>query len=410
MAGIGALVDAMDRQAEEAEAAALAADAAAEAAIEAQLPVMHPHEGQQFWYIGIHVKYRRIDDAAMQEAVAAKARLRMAGLCSVCLEEQQVVGAEYLHGTASYCASEAYRDATAVHDSTHVACEGCLAKYFTAIVAEGYNGVCPRMKCPFCPLVVPEMRWSALVEPETSRLVRQRAAILLTLQCSSCHTRCSLMEFAHYSAGSADFEKALPGALAADLSLFEAGAISATVFLERIAAAVDGDIAQPCAVTAEHDPELNYVVPETTTRVWALMREVFKCIQDWERRAVLHSRFLSLHPVVQTPCCMAVHCYRCRVGHVHHGQTCAEYQAATYPSEELVATCPNCGIYIVKNDGCSSVSCVCGHGFCFESRLQELGLLHTEVRGTIISTLNCTLECTELHSTRKCHRRSCCWQ
>ncbi|KAF8464479.1 hypothetical protein BDZ91DRAFT_795718 [Kalaharituber pfeilii] len=65
-------------------------------------------------------------------------------------------------------------------------------------------------------------------------------------------------------------------------------------------------------------------------------------------------------------------CTSCKVA-THHGQTCAQYKAATDGEKQFkdwkaragVKTCPKCQADIEKNDGCNHMTCKCGAHLCW---------------------------------------------
>eukprot|EP00903_Cladosiphon_okamuranus_P020275 g18606.t2 len=93
----------------------------------------------------------------------------------------------------------------------------------------------------------------------------------------------------------------------------------------------------------------------------SLMRMLMNCIEDSERRASMHVRFIRSNPMVTTECCQAEHCFRCRVFGGHAPHNCQQYEAQR--SYEDVIQCPGCGVYVVKGDGCDAITCICGYDF-----------------------------------------------
>jgi len=95
-------------------------------------------------------------------------------------------------------------------------------------------------------------------------------------------------------------------------------------------------------------------------------------IPDPERRAALLSRVLALHPKAKSNCCAYTHCYRCKTKGFHDGVSCDANQGWDRGAEQVV-TCHNCGVWIVKGDGCSSINCVCGANFNWDTRVTQMG-------------------------------------
>jgi len=127
---------------------------------------------------------------------------------------------------------------------------------------------------------------------------------------------------------------------------------------------------------------------------WTVMKTILESFEDEERRACLHLRFLRFFPHVKTSCCMRWHCFRCKIKDYHSGQTCDEYQAA---NQSDFLTCGQCGIFLVKGDGCSSVSCVCGFSFNWNSRMEEMKSVRiTEFFRSRYPDQNVGLVCAEI--------------
>ena len=93
---------------------------------------------------------------------------------------------------------------------------------------------------------------------------------------------------------------------------------------------------------------------------WGLMKIVLESFGDEEWRACVHLRFLRSFPHVRISCCSRCHCFRCKVKDFHVRQTCDEFQGV---NQSNLLTCPQCGIFLVKGDGCNSIRCVCGFTF-----------------------------------------------
>lgn len=86
-------------------------------------------------------------------------------------------------------------------------------------------------------------------------------------------------------------------------------------------------------------------------------------------------KYLRFFPHVRTFCCERWHCFKCKIKDFHVGQTCDEYQAA---NSSALLTCPQCGIYLVRGDGCNSITCVCKYSFNWRNRVMEMQRLAIE--------------------------------
>lgn len=103
--------------------------------------------------------------------------------------------------------------------------------------------------------------------------------------------------------------------------------------------------------------------------------------------------------------CKKVNCISCKV--IHHGKNCEEYQDTVNPdgkhqrendqSEKAIRKmiedgeamfCPQCGIPVIKQDGCDFISCTtCKLGICWVTKKPRMPL--KKANGTIIDGCHC---------------------
>lgn len=88
-------------------------------------------------------------------------------------------------------------------------------------------------------------------------------------------------------------------------------------------------------------------------------------MSDIERKASAQLRLCNMFPFVTTLCCSKKHCFVCKTQGSHEGRTCAQQLCKQGVSH--VKKCPSCGMFLVKGDGCNSITCVCGHNFSWTS-------------------------------------------
>lgn len=81
-------------------------------------------------------------------------------------------------------------------------------------------------------------------------------------------------------------------------------------------------------------------------------------LSDPERRATLQLRFSIVFPQVLSRCCKVAHCFKCKT-RGHEGPCEANASAL----DNTIKQCAQCGVSVVKGDGCNSLRCVCGHSF-----------------------------------------------
>ncbi|CAN0033519.1 unnamed protein product, partial [Heterosigma akashiwo] len=53
--------------------------------------------------------------------------------------------------------------------------KSCLNQHFETIIHSGFDGICPRMKCPACPRITPFDKWKSITSTELSDLFVRRA-------------------------------------------------------------------------------------------------------------------------------------------------------------------------------------------------------------------------------------------
>ncbi|CAB1120973.1 unnamed protein product [Ectocarpus sp. CCAP 1310/34] len=334
------------------------------------------------------------EDAKEESAYSNKVPGTGPGACMVCLEDcDNVLGSAWLHPLA---ASASASDVEGTN-CTVTACVSCLKTYFTGIVEAGFDGACPRMRCMCCPRVVCEWVWAPLVEATVLETFQKRAATLLSIQCGMCHSRGTIMvkppaDHCYSSAldklmtmiasGLAPAESPAattataittqdsPADIESSTNGDDKSVASSTCNaqrMERFRASLERYIAgyeidpSPCYIALEAaigNPGIGQAAQESRDELMVLL---MSCVVDSERRANLHIRFIRSNPMIVTRCCKSLHCYPCRVVGGHYPQTCEQYEAGR--GHQDVCKCPGCGVYVVKGDGCDSISCVCGHYF-----------------------------------------------
>mmetsp|Transcript_20632 Transcript_20632/g.26755 ORF Transcript_20632/g.26755 Transcript_20632/m.26755 type:complete len:724 (+) Transcript_20632:103-2274(+) len=243
-------------------------------------------------------------------------------------------------------------------------CKQCAGQYFTSLVKAGYDGSCPRMKCPSCPQRNAKVGvWKPLVPESIFTLFEQRATLLLSIQCGSCHQRKNIMELPSESEIELAQSKHQDPFITSLMSDYVANRVDPNGALRKLYEKYDSQFKNE-----DH---------------WEIfMKPLLWCILDAERRANLHLRYIRDFPKVKTKCCESIHCFRCRISGFHDNSSCDEFQAMKMQNSENfveeMLTCSQCGIFLVKGDGCSSVSCVCGHSFDWRERASEFKIISFE--------------------------------
>jgi len=303
-------------------------------------------------------------------------------LCDICMED--VPAADALVDLCSDDFGD-NSDGTAAHSCPGCFCKGCAKQYVEHVVKDGYDGACPQVKCPACPgRIIPSSKWTPVVEGGTSTAIGDRAMKLLSLQCSGCHQRKSLM-IGHDSntlvsegadawrTAATTAEEQLKTTFGHSYKAFVIarakylrGATKEGVFLGQLTPLYQSRDANvdPSSVA---DP----IVKGSPQGPCDVVLQVIRSITDPERRATFHVAYLRKFPEVWTRCHQARHCFRCHINGFHDGMTCAEYQMSKATVEDIVP-CPQCGVSLTKGDGCSSVNCLCGKNFDWNSELKKV--------------------------------------
>lgn len=245
-------------------------------------------------------------------------------------------------------------------------CSDCLTTYFTGIVEAGYFGACPKVRCPSVECsgrVVHQSKWLPLVTQATASNFTSRAGSVMTFQCAGCHARRSLMKTEVKEKDAALALLTSHEQLACIAPLVESY-LSGEAHQNDVVARV-AEIANPSGV-----PQMTALITDDIVdQMKVLMDVVLAACSDLERRATLQSRYMSVFPKFKTTCCRSVHCYKCRTSGFHSNVSCEAISASR--ASEAVLQCPNCSIHLVKGDGCSSITCVCGTSFSWTTLLQQ---------------------------------------
>jgi hypothetical protein len=251
-------------------------------------------------------------------------------------------------------------------DQGSACCTSCFNHYLEAKFESAYEGSCPSLTCLFCKST---SELKCLISEElfaqSSDTFFQKylalASSLLSIQCSSCHTRKTVFVSSPDDATAAAALSALQSMIqnfdqfCLDLKSYEQGEIPIRIFFDQI--------------TSTYCPA---ILSERNDRnAFAIMKNILLLIKNSERRANLHLRYIQFRPCVWSPCCNTAMCFKCKTKSFHEGQTCEEVTSAM--SNEMLP-CGQCGVYLVKGDGCDSIVCVCGHRFTWSDELKRIRL------------------------------------
>jgi len=220
------------------------------------------------------------------------------------------------------------------------------------------------MKCPACPRKTPDVSvWKSIVQPELFSRFETFASSTLTLQCGSCHTPGSILV---KSSSETPLLSINTGETNDDVrQLFGIDVPADIRLLDTFLAEYAANIITP-NVMFDRLVESFFIVQDK-----GKFSALLTYIHDPERRANLQLRYIRSFPEVYSLCCDHPHCFRCQTSGFHHNMTCEEYQAGTTNNKNIVS-CSVCWIFLVKGDGCDWVNCVCGKGFEWSTRVNEM--------------------------------------
>jgi len=253
----------------------------------------------------------------------------------------------------------------------------CLLQYIDSKVKMGFPGSCPSMLCPCLhsgnsKRVLRYSVWKPL-DKRNSQCYHENANTLLGILCSSCDVPCNLsISYDHDAA--VQYEKMkrpdIYDSFADDLLKYEHGVLTASEFYSTL--------------LNQHFPEFKSGID---SEVWKSFKFILQILEDPERRVNLHLCHLKYFPRIWTPCCNQNHCFRCRTKGFHTGVTC-EQNIMTM--DMSIVSCPACGVFLTKGDGCNSVVCVCGNKFKWnEEKLHANKLFEFQSRFPADTSLQC---------------------
>ena len=247
--------------------------------------------------------------------------------------------------------------------------------------------------------VIPKW-WEKILDQKTRNSLEvraiQRARAQFSFHCSRCHRASSLFVEGHEPSISPDS--------ILDMTKKELSQDQLVSYHESKSAYIQGEQTEMFFFSVIQ--ELFPVAKE------GVMNAILLEISDIERRATLQGRYLRAYPKISAPCCKYLketlgetldHCFQCSVkwiGSGHEGLTCVQFRASKATQDSIVP-CPECGMNLVKGDGCNSVKCVCGHKFNWQQAAvratRELAKAYE--RSHLNAASECALELYDLCSS-----------
>jgi hypothetical protein len=267
-------------------------------------------------------------------------------LCSLCLCESE--------NPVSYC-----------HESHAVTCRDCIGNFITHTVTESSNGLCPTLWCPVCKStkknrVLQFPKWSAEKSFEQAfKKYINLAQSVLTLKCKGCHTNRNLL-VPQIKYTDIIFSQEFLN----DVNMYEIGILEINIFYKKI---IDDYVInfdkKVCNKELAKTKFAKYGTKLTNGNLVDEFHFLLSVIENPERRLNLQLRFYRDYPEVNSICCTRPHCFKCKTSY-HTGKTCAQMEGAGKDTKDNdIIDCPQCGISLVKGDGCSAIHCFCGKEF-----------------------------------------------
>ncbi len=249
-------------------------------------------------------------------------------------------------------------------------CINCFKQHIQIQLSDSFHGVCKPIKCICGDHILHMNVWEAALNDAGGLNMKQKyiklAKTALWIHCGGCGSNGSLLSPQLNEKTGTPMEIASKAAFSFG---YEPWVVKAAEFVERFENKVYPN---------KDDFNLIYGFVKTMLGeqraglVNEVMNRLRDMIYDPERRLryqLLQMKIIS--PLVPTLCCQRAHCFFCKVKDGHHGMSCEQYQAKK-SEEDLIVMCNSCGIMLVKGDGCSSVSCVCGSVLNWSEKIAEV--------------------------------------
>jgi hypothetical protein len=281
--------------------------------------------------------------------------------CPICYETQ--VSAEKTKSSLTCPCKD-------VKESHDVICGSCYSSHINIKIMDAYMGTCPVISCPglhspSSGTILDYGEWTdsklGIVTPANAQKYEELAKSLLSFLCSSCHKMNSLC--VPYVSSDNEREDIVKSICVSDKFIGGTESVLLDCLKHYVVGAISADEAFHTLTTSIFSTTLL-----SDRDCWSLIFEkLLSIIANPERRANLHLRYIRSRPRCWTRCCVREHCFRCRTKEYHEGKTCEE-MVDTLDNNML--ECPTCGIFLVKGDGCNTVTCVCGSQFSWSAELQ----------------------------------------
>lgn len=254
-------------------------------------------------------------------------------------------------------------------------CVHCLTSHVRVSLERFYAGVVPRVRCPICLVPLTKSQWQHCLKPNPDKQYQEenthKPHELVDRYEMLCRQACSLTPPCCHKDGYTHLPQAItcPSAReSASQELIKAlstivPATQESVFMAMWSLSLEFQAhKQPprkiVAFLLEQFPQ-----EATASKV---LDEFLSRIPDDERRATLLLSFLAFRPRALTRCCSHEFCFNCKRG--SHHSLCEDDK-----NEDLsksMVQCRSCRATLVKVDGCSAVTCLCGFVMNWSHELQ----------------------------------------
>jgi len=239
----------------------------------------------------------------------------------------------------------------------------CLKGHTACVIGTGFHGFCPSIKCPLNHEqderhLLPYSQWTKMMPEETVTRYNRFASSAIEILCGNCHRQGSVLVKRDTSKLDEFREKIREAlseghtleALMENLEQYSFGKLTSDDLYNNALAAF---------------PVLN---SGTDENAWTLMSMILFFVECPERRGALQLRHYRSRPKMRTLCCNQRQCWNCKTK-THEGKSCAENIGNL---DHSVVPCPSCGVSLAKGDGCSSVTCFCGHSFDWKQQKNKV--------------------------------------
>lgn len=276
--------------------------------------------------------------------------------------------------TCPICLCEVENGLNLCCDFHSSACRPCLTSMVESTINGAFFGTCPVLSCPDPThqeskkkKILQMNKWARIVPNDVTNRYKALSSHLLAFLCGGCHALKTLDVGFEANTGAPCYlhiQKLLTDAegvsryedLRKDLLTFCMGDVELDEFYDIL--------------NTRYFPQLSVLGdPEA----WEIFMALLRTIEEPERRANLHLRYLRDRPRMKTLCCNREHCFKCKIKDFHEGKTCLEYSGNL---DNTIVSCPSCGIALARGDGCNTLTCVCGKQFSWSTEKENTERCH----------------------------------